>query len=119
MLASVVLAVVGVSSSDAALIRGSYLSLESIGWYVLVPLSVASLATGLIQSLGTSWGLARHYWVLVKLLLNVFATGVLLLYVPTGVASRRRLGRPAMPPRWATPLPYCTRSVRWCCCSRR
>jgi len=61
VLASVVLAVVGVSSSDAALIRGSYLSLESIGWYVLVPLSVASLATGLIQSLGTSWGLARHY----------------------------------------------------------
>ena len=33
---------------------------------------------GLIQSLGTPWGLFRHYWVLVKLLLTAFATSVLL-----------------------------------------
>jgi hypothetical protein len=29
------------------------------------------------------WGLFRHYWVLAKLSINVFATLVLLLYLPT------------------------------------
>jgi hypothetical protein len=35
--------------------------------------------TGLVQSLGTTWGLFRHYWVLAKLLLNALVTIVLLL----------------------------------------
>lgn len=33
--------------------------------------------------LGTKWGLFRHYWVLFKLLMNVFATIVLLMYMQT------------------------------------
>lgn len=52
-------------------------------WTVLVPFAVASLLTGLIQSLGTPWGLFRHYWVVFKLVLNLLATGVLLLYTRT------------------------------------
>ncbi len=47
---------------------------------VLLPLALASLVTGLICSLGTAWGLFRHYWVLLKLLLNLVATVVLVLY---------------------------------------
>jgi hypothetical protein len=39
--------------------------------------------TGLVQALGTTWGLFRHYWVLFKLLINVFATVVLLTYMET------------------------------------
>jgi hypothetical protein len=46
----------------------------------MVPLSLASLLTGLIQSLGTPWGLFRHYWVLVKLFITVIATALLLLH---------------------------------------
>jgi hypothetical protein len=49
---------------------------------VLVPLSLASLLTGLVQSLSGAWGLFDHYWVLAKLLMNLFAIGVLLLYMP-------------------------------------
>ncbi|TIX37119.1 MAG: hypothetical protein E5V19_08925, partial [Mesorhizobium sp.] len=48
-------------------------------WYVIVPLVLVSLVTGLVQSLGTNWGLFRHYWVLAKLLLNILVTVVLLL----------------------------------------
>ncbi|MET7424976.1 hypothetical protein [Dactylosporangium sp. NPDC005555] len=44
--------------------------LEPVGWWTLVPLGVASLVTGVVQSLGTSWGLVRHYWVLFKLVMN-------------------------------------------------
>lgn len=57
-----------------------YVSMELTTWAVIVPLSLASLLTGLVQSLGTTWGLFRHYWVLAKLLLTIFATIALLLH---------------------------------------
>jgi hypothetical protein len=77
------LAVTGLASQDPQTVRAVYLAMEATGWFVLVPLSLASLATGLVQSLGTQWGLFRHYWVVFKLLMNVFATSVLLLYMQT------------------------------------
>jgi hypothetical protein len=75
------LAIVGLVSPDAQTVRGAYLVMEPVGWFVLVPLALASLLTGLVQSLGTTWGLFRHYWVLFKLLINLFATLVLLMYM--------------------------------------
>jgi len=41
------------------------------------------LLTGLLMSLGTSWGLLRHYWVLIAFVLTTLALGVLLLHMPT------------------------------------
>jgi hypothetical protein len=80
---ALILAIAGLASRDPATVRAAYLALELIAWFVLVPLAFASLVTGLVQSLGTAWGLFRHYWVLAKLLINIFATIVLLLYMPT------------------------------------
>jgi hypothetical protein len=77
------LAVTGLTSQDVQTVRAAYLLMEPIGWFVLVPLALASLLTGLVQSLGTTWGLFRHYWVLFKLLINLFATLVLLMYMET------------------------------------
>ena len=77
------LSVVGLTSDDAETVRGAYLVMEPAAWFVLVPLAFASLLTGLVQALGTTWGLVRHYWVLFKLLINVFATAVLLMYMET------------------------------------
>lgn len=81
--ASLALGVAAVTSRHEPTIRGIYLTLELMAIWVLVPLSVASLATGLIQSFGTVWGLFRHYWVLAKLVINLFASLVLLLYTQT------------------------------------
>ncbi len=80
---SMAIAVAAVTSRDPQVVRSAYLILELTGWYVLVPLALASLLTGVIQSLGTTWGLFRHYWVLFKLVMNLFATVVLLLYMQT------------------------------------
>jgi uncharacterized membrane protein len=77
------LGVVGLTSADDETVRGVYLVMEPAAWLVLVPLALASLLTGLVQSLGTTWGLFRHYWVLFKLLINVVSTIVLLLYMET------------------------------------
>lgn len=79
--ASLALAVAGLVGDDLETVRGAYLNLELVGWYVLVPLSFASLLTGLVSSLGTSWGLFRHYWVVAKLVINGFATTILLMYM--------------------------------------
>jgi hypothetical protein len=77
------LSIIGLTSDDAETVRGAYLVMEPAAWYVLVPLAFASLVTGLVQSLGTTWGLFRHYWVVAKLLINVFATIVLVMYMAT------------------------------------
>jgi hypothetical protein len=76
-------AILGLTSRDTQTVRAVYLVMEPAAWFVLVPLAFASLLTGLVQSLGTTWGLFRHYWVLFKLLINVFATIVLLMYTQT------------------------------------
>ena len=88
VIGSLALAVAGLTSRDAQVVRAAYLTLELIGWFVLVPLSLASLLTGLVQSLGTRWGLFRHYWVVGKLMINVFATVVLLIYIPFSFCTR-------------------------------
>jgi hypothetical protein len=77
------LAVVGLSSQDAAMIRGAYLLMEPAARWVLLPLAFASLLTGIVQSLGTQWGLFRHYWVVFKLVLTVLSAAILLLYMRT------------------------------------
>ncbi len=75
------LAVPALIGQDAQSASAAELGMRWIGWFVLLPLSFASLLTGLVQSLGTEWGLVRHYWVVAKLLMNVFANAVLLLFV--------------------------------------
>jgi len=81
--ASLVIGIAATVTSDQSVIRGAYLSMQIIGWYALVPFSLASLLTGLIQAFGTTWGLLRHYWVVIKLTMNLFAAAVLLLYMQT------------------------------------
>lgn len=77
------LSIVGLASNDPQAVRAVYVAMDVSVWYVLLPFSVASLLTGLVQSLGTSWGLLRHYWVVIKLVMTVFATVVLMLYTET------------------------------------
>lgn len=77
------LAVAAVRTPDAATARALYVAMEILGVALLVPLSIASFLSGLLQSLGTTWGLLRHYWVVLKLAVSVVSTVVLLLYTST------------------------------------
>ena len=112
------LAVAGLTSQDAQMVRAAYLAMELTGWFVIVPLSFASLLTGLVQSLGTEWGLFRHYWVLTKFLITIIATFLLLLHMqPTrhvaDVAARQHCQVPTCvryeSNSWPTPVPLCWR----------
>ncbi len=82
------LAVAGLGSRDEQLVRAVYLATELLTWRLIVPLALASLLTGLVVSLGTPWGLVRHYWVLAKLVITIVATLLLLLHTrPIGVLA--------------------------------
>ncbi|MEV0898172.1 DUF2269 domain-containing protein [Actinoplanes sp. NPDC049802] len=97
--ASLALAVVAFVTTDPAVAGAVYRVLEPLAWAALVPFSFAALVTGVIQSLVSPWGLIRHYWVLFKLVLNVFAVAVLLLYMQTlaGFARAAAGGGAAVP----------------------
>jgi hypothetical protein len=77
------LGISAVTSEDAQTVRAAWIAMELTGWYVIVPLAFAALLSGIVQALGTPWGLFRHYWVLITFLLTIFATVILLLHMPS------------------------------------
>ncbi len=83
------LSICGLTSQNGEVVRGAYFAMNLICRLVIVPLSLASLATGVVQAVGTDWGLFRHSWVLVKFLLTTFATIVLLAKLPLAARAAR------------------------------
>ena len=83
------------SSADGPTLRAAYLGMGLIAGSVIVPLALASLVTGVVVSLGTKWGLVRHWWVLVSLALTVFATVVLVVETSTIAAYAAVAADPA------------------------
>jgi hypothetical protein len=73
------LAIAGLVGNDVQVMLAANIAMKLTAWYVIVPIAFAALATGIVQSLGTQWGLLRHYWVVTKLVLTILATVVLLL----------------------------------------
>jgi hypothetical protein len=66
------------TSQEPQRLRGAYIGMDLIVRYVIVPLAGASLLTGIVMAVGTRWGLFRHNWVPISLLLTIVATIVLL-----------------------------------------
>ncbi|HJQ14805.1 MAG TPA: hypothetical protein VJ830_08670 [Anaerolineales bacterium] len=75
------LAIIGLQGQDTQTVGAAYLAMDWITRFVIVPLSFAPLITGPILSLGTPWGLFRHYWILAKLLITVLSTVILLIHL--------------------------------------
>lgn len=79
VLSFLVLAIAGVRSADDHTVRAAYTAMNLLVRYVIVPIAFASVVSGLVSALGTKWGLFRHYWVLIKLVLTVVALAILLV----------------------------------------
>jgi len=71
--------------------------MQPITRMVIVPLALTALTTGVIQSLGTSWGLFRHYWVVIKLLVTLFAVTILLIKTAMIAEAARLAALPNLP----------------------
>lgn len=83
VVAYLALDVTAVTSQDVELVRTAYGAMELVAVSAIVPLALTAVVVGVLNALGTVWGLFRHWWVIVKLLLTLVAAAVLLLQVPT------------------------------------
>ncbi len=77
VVAYLVLDVTVSTSDDVVAVRSAWIAMGQVTSAVIVPLAAAALVTGLVMSLGTKWGLFRHWWVLISLALTVVALLVL------------------------------------------
>lgn len=92
----VVIDVALLTSSDAQTVRASYITMKIMMFFVIIPFTLASLVTGIVQSLGSTWGLFRRWWVIYKFGLTTAATLVLFEYTRemnelAGLAARGSL----------------------------
>lgn len=94
------LGIATVRAGNDQTIRSGWIAMEILGWYVIVPLAVASLLTGLVMALGTRWGLFRHYWVAISLVLTSIGVGILVFHMPD-VSAAAAIARTASGPRLA------------------
>jgi hypothetical protein len=81
-------------SMQPQIVRAAWIGMELSGWFVIVPLACLAFLTGLVMSLGTPWGLLKHYWVVIALVLTTLSLAVLLLHMPS-VSTLAGLARTA------------------------
>jgi hypothetical protein len=81
-------------SMEPQVMRAAWIAMELSGWFVIVPLACLAYLTGLVLSLGTPWGLFKHYWVVMALVLTTLSLAVLLLHMPS-VSALAGLARTA------------------------
>jgi hypothetical protein len=70
-----VLAIAGLTSSAV------YGAMALLAHGAIVPLCIASLVTGVVQALGSPWGLVKHYWVVFKLAITMTSTVILFAHL--------------------------------------
>lgn len=76
--AFLLLAIYGVAGSDPQTLQATYLSMDVLARLLILPLVLASLVIGVVQSLLSGWGLFRHWWIVVKLVASIIVPIVLL-----------------------------------------
>lgn len=79
--ANVVLAMTAGYTATDDVRRVCYFLMDQVDVFVIIPLAFAALVSGLLLCWVTPWGLARYWWVLVKLVLTV----VVIVYSTFGV----------------------------------
>ncbi len=117
-------AIVGLTNADPQRARSVYPAMDLITRLLILPLVVASLVIGVVQSRVTPWGLFRHWWIVVKLGVNLIILAVLLVQMP-GIRHVAAVAVSSAPldglfgsghPSWCTPPADCWRCLsRWRC----
>ena len=79
-------------SDDPGTAGLAYRALSEFAVMPMLVSALASLVTGIVLGLGTSWGLVRYWWVAVKLGLNVAMCGLIAFVLRPGVDEVRLAG---------------------------
>lgn len=96
------LAVTAATTGSAVTVEASVRAMKLFADWLLLPVAFLTLVSGLVLSLGTQWGLARHRWVYVKFWLTLATT------TATAFALRPGLGSTVDAVAGGEPLPDAT-----------
>ncbi len=79
--ALVVLGIVGLATDDPVTTRSAFVVDGVLATYLMPVLSLLALVTGIVIAAGTTWGLFRHWWVVVSLVITVAMTAAVLIFL--------------------------------------
>ncbi|MGW2179714.1 DUF2269 domain-containing protein [Streptomyces sp. NPDC001732] len=72
-------------TEDPATARAATLAMKIFGDWLVMPVALLSLLSGLVLALGTPWGLARHRWVWTKFWLTLITTALSVFSLRPGI----------------------------------
>jgi hypothetical protein len=81
------LSLTGLTTDDPLTLRGVYLTMNVLVGTAVIPASLIALASGVILSLGTKWGLVRYRWVVVKLVITLITATLTIVLLRAGVQT--------------------------------
>ncbi|GAA2582244.1 hypothetical protein Stube_32380 [Streptomyces tubercidicus] len=92
------LGITGYTTGSPEMATVAYRAMKIFGDWLVLPLALASLVSGLVLSLGTAWGLARHRWVVAKFWLTLITVLLSAFSLRPGInqaAAEAAAGTPA------------------------
>ncbi|WP_435840304.1 DUF2269 domain-containing protein [Streptomyces chartreusis] len=81
------LGITAAGTGSAVTVEASVRAMKLFADWLLLPVAFLTLVSGLVLSLGTQWGLARHRWVYVKFWLTLATTTATVFALRPGVNS--------------------------------
>ncbi|MFF7010575.1 DUF2269 domain-containing protein [Streptomyces fimicarius] len=72
-------------TGDPATASAATRAMKVFGDWLVVPVALLSLVSGLVLAVGTPWGLARHRWVWIKFWLTLITTGLSIFSLRPGI----------------------------------
>ncbi|KUL44877.1 hypothetical protein [Streptomyces regalis] len=81
------LAITAATTGSAVTVEASVRAMKLFADWLLLPLAFLTLVSGLVLSLGTQWGLARHRWVYIKFWLTLATTTATTFALRPGLSS--------------------------------
>ncbi|MET9656114.1 DUF2269 domain-containing protein [Streptomyces sp. NPDC006510] len=73
------------STADPATAQAATRAMKIFGDWLVVPVALSSLFSGLLLALGTPWGLARHRWVWTKFWLTLITVALSVFSLRPGI----------------------------------
>ncbi|WP_437063782.1 DUF2269 domain-containing protein [Streptomyces sp. enrichment culture] len=81
------LGVTAASTASPVAVEAAVRSMKLFADWLLLPLALLTLTSGVVLALGTHWGLARHRWVFTKFWLTLVTTAATAFALRPGVNS--------------------------------
>ena len=83
-------------TADAASAAAGAVTLAAFATWPLIVVSLVALGTGVLLGIGSKYGLARYWWVLIKLALTLILTTLVTLVLAPGMHAIRGQGLAAL-----------------------